>query len=93
MGKTRRELVQLEIERLRAQGELLDRDWRRIPYLGVFLLAAGPAYWIWGEVAALYAVLCTPCLVGTAFYLIGVRRSENRQQIEELEAQLRKSMS
>ncbi|HJL15539.1 MAG TPA: hypothetical protein RMH99_07790 [Sandaracinaceae bacterium LLY-WYZ-13_1] len=89
MAKTRRDLIEREIERLHEQGELLERDWRRIPYLGLFLLSAGPAYWIWGPTAAMYAVLCTPCLVGTALYLIGVRRSENRQQITELEGQLR----
>lgn len=74
---------------MREQGEILERDWRRIPFLGLFLLSAGPAYWIWGPTAAVYAVLCTPALVGTALYLIGVRRSENRHEIEELEGQLR----
>jgi hypothetical protein len=89
VAKTRRELVESEIHRLRALGDDLERDWRRIPYLGVFLLTAGPAYWIWGPTAAFYAVLCTPCLVVTALYLIGVRRSANRQELEELERQLR----
>ena len=36
---------------------------------------------------AVYALLAVPCLVITAYYLIGVRRAENRQNIEELERQ------
>ncbi len=35
-----------------------------------------------------YALLCTPCLVGTAAYLLGVRRSENQQNLDELQHQL-----
>lgn len=89
MAKTRRDLIEVEIERLEEQGVLLERDWRRIPYLGAFVLSAGPAYWIWGPTAAFYAILCAPCLVGTALYLVGVRRSENKQLLEELQGQLR----
>lgn len=89
MVETRRDLIATEIERLKGLGEELERDWHRIPYLGAFVLSAGPAYWIWGPTAAIYAILCAPCLVGTALYLVGVRRSENRQLLEELEGQLR----
>lgn len=90
MAKTRKDLIEIEIERLEREGVLLDRDWHRIPYLGIFILSAGPAYWIWGPTAAFYAILCVPCLVVTALYLIGVRRSDNRQSLEELRGQLRK---
>ncbi len=85
----RRALIEQEIERLHGEAKILERDWRRVPLLFAFILTAGPAYWIWGPTAALYAVLCTPCLVITAVYLLGVRRSENRQSIAELERQLR----
>lgn len=85
----RRELIEKEIERLREEAKVLERDWRRVPYLFAFVLSAVPAYLIWGPTAAFYAVLCTPCLVVTALYLLGVRRAENRQSIAELERQLR----
>lgn len=85
----RRALIEKEVERLHDEAKILERDWRRVPLLFAFILTAGPAYWIWGPTAALYAVLCTPCLVITALYLLGVRRSENRQSIAELERQLR----
>lgn len=85
----RRELIEKEIERLHEEAKVLERDWRRVPFLAAFILSAVPAYLIWGPTAALYAVLCTPCLIITALYLLGVRRAENRQSIEELERQLR----
>lgn len=85
----RRELIEREVERLHSEAKVLERDWRRVPFLFAFILSALPAYLIWGPAAAFYAILCTPCLVITALYLLGVRRSENRQSIEELERQLR----
>lgn len=85
----RRELIQKEIERLHHEAKVLERDWRRVPWLFAFILSALPAYLIWGPTAAFYAILCTPCLIITALYLLGVRRSENRQSIDELERQLR----
>lgn len=78
----------IEIERLKGEAEVLERDWRRIPYLAGFIVLAGPAHLIWGPIAAMYAVLCVPCLIGTAYYLIGVRKRENRDLLVELEEQL-----
>lgn len=85
---TRRELMEREVERLEGEAKVLERDWRRIPWLFVFVLSAVPAFLIWGKTAAIYAILCTPCLVGTAAYLLGVRRSENQQSLRELQRQL-----
>ena len=81
--------MEREIERLRGEANVLDRDWRRIPFLMATAVFAVPAYLIWGPIAAIYAILLAPCLVITALYLIGVRKAENRQAIEELERQLR----
>lgn len=80
--------MEAEVMRLAAQQEKLERDWRRIPFLAAFGLTAIPAYHIWGGWAALYALLFTPCLMISATYLIGVRRSETRQLRMELERSL-----
>ncbi len=80
--------MEREVERLKGEAKVLERDWRRVPWLFAFVLSAVPAYLIWGQTAAVYAILCTPCLVGTAAYLLGVRRSENEQSLRELERQL-----
>ncbi len=88
MGATRAELIAAEIDRLKDEAKILERDWRRIPFLFAFILFAGPAHWIWGPTAAFYAILCVPCLVITAAYLIGVRRRENTELLGELEGQL-----
>jgi hypothetical protein len=85
---TRRELIEREIERLHGEAKVLERDWRRVPWLALSVLSALPAYLIWGQTVALYALFCAPCLVGTAAYLVGVRRTENRQNLRELEQQL-----
>lgn len=78
-----------ELTRLDEEGKALAREWRRIPWLFAFVVLAAPAYWIWGPLAALYAVLFTPCLVGTAAYLVGVRRRENRELRAELQRERR----
>ena len=88
MGATRIELIAAEIERLKEEALVLERDWRRIPYLAAFIVLAGPVHWVWGATAAFYAILCVPCLVATAAYLIGVRKRENRDLLAELEEQL-----
>lgn len=85
---TRRELMEAEVLRLESEQVKLERDFRRVPFLLVFGLAAIPAYFLWGGLAALYGVLFTPCLVITAFYLVGVRRAENRQNLIEMRQSL-----
>lgn len=88
--ETRRDLIAKEVVRLRELGLELERDWRRIPYLGGTVLLVGPAFWIWGPTVGLYALLCVPALVVTALYLVGVRRAENREQVADYERQLRR---
>lgn len=88
---TRRELIEIEVERLEHEAKILERDWRRIPLLMASVVLAVPAYFVWGATAAIVAVLLAPCLVVTALYLIGVRRAENRQTIGELRRQLEDS--
>lgn len=88
MGATRAELIEAEIERLKGEAKILERDWRRIPFLAGFFALALPVHWIWGPTASFYTVLCVPCLVVTAAYLIGVRKRENRDLLAELEDQL-----
>jgi hypothetical protein len=85
--------MEREVERLEGEALVLERDWRRVPALMVFALTALPAYWIWGSVAAFYAILCAPCLVITALYLVGVRRAENRQALAELRKQLERPLA
>ncbi|MCA9610298.1 MAG: hypothetical protein KC619_32105 [Myxococcales bacterium] len=84
MSSSREALMDAELARLAEEGKALDREWRRVPLLFAFVVTAAPAYWIWGPLAALYAVLFTPALVGTAAYLVGVRRRENRELHAEL---------
>lgn len=84
----KRALFEAEVVRLREEGRLLERDWRRIPFLFGFVLLAAPAYWIWGPLASLYALLFVPCLLLTAVYLVGVRRRENDRQIEDFQGHL-----
>ncbi len=78
-----------EVERLHEEAKTLEREMQRVPWLFAFIVIAIPAHLIWGPTAAFYAVLFAPCLVGTAFYLVGVRRAENRANVEEIERQLR----
>lgn len=90
MARTRPDLIEKEIERLEEQATLLEKDWKRLPYLWGTLLLVGPIWLIWGPVVGLYAFLCVPSLFFTALYLVGVRRSENRQTLEELRRPLRR---
>ena len=74
-----------ELARLVEEGAALEREWRRIPYLFAVGALAVPVYFVWGPLVALAVLLATPCLVGTAAYLVGVRRRENRELHAELE--------
>ncbi|MGE0790288.1 MAG: hypothetical protein AB7S26_31725 [Sandaracinaceae bacterium] len=89
MSASRAELVALEIERLKGEAKILQRDWRRIPFLAAFIVLAAPAFFVWGPAAAMYTVLAVPCLIGTAAYLVGVRIRENRELLRELQDQVR----
>jgi hypothetical protein len=82
--------MEAEVHRLEALQKELDRDYRRVPFLFVFGLLTIPVYFIWGATAAIYAILCTPCLVITALYLIGVRKADNKKETLELRRTLRR---
>lgn len=88
--ETRRDLIAKEVVRLREEGKLLERDWKRVPFLFGTVILVGPAFWIWGPTVGLYGLLCVPSLVVTALYLVGVRRAENREQIAGFVQQLRR---
>lgn len=86
---SRRELLEQEVQRLHAEAAVLEREWRRAPWLFATIAAAIPVHFLWGPAAAVYSILFAPCLVVTALYLVGVRRAENRANSAELERQLR----
>lgn len=76
-----------EIERLKKELAVLDRQWDRKHYLGAFGLLAIPAYF-YGLAYAIIVILCTPALVAVQAYLIGVRRSECRELLAEARGEL-----
>jgi hypothetical protein len=81
-------LLEAEVVRLRSEIVLLERQWSRKHLLAFFGLLAIPAYLIFGGLVAAVVLLCTPALVGTQAYLLGVRRLECRQLIHETEQEL-----
>jgi hypothetical protein len=84
----RRELFVKELVRLDAEAIVLERDYRRVPFLILSGFLAIPFYFVWGPPAAMYTILGAPCLMFTALYLVGVRRAENRQAREEIKEQI-----
>ena len=88
MGATKKELIVIEIARLKDQAVGLERDWKRIPFLFVSIVVVAPVHWIYGPTASCFTLFFVPSLVLTAVYLIGVRRRVNEIQIVELTAQL-----
>ncbi|MBN8609509.1 MAG: hypothetical protein J0L92_02935 [Deltaproteobacteria bacterium] len=75
-------LLEGELSRLQKELAILDRQWARKHLLAAFGLVALPALYF-GTLYAVIVLLCTPALVATQAYLIGVRRSECRELIEE----------
>jgi hypothetical protein len=91
MAKTRIDLLEAELERLKQEGAQLERDWRRIPLLTTTVVFVAPVYFVWGPTAAFYGVLCVPSLVLTAIYLVMVRRNENRDLIGDVRRQIERT--
>jgi len=86
--KTQREtLLTEELERLKKELAVLDRQWARKHYLGAFGLLAIPAYF-YGVAYTIIVLLCTPALIAVQAYLIGVRRNECRELIAEARGEL-----
>lgn len=80
-------LLEGELDRLRKELAILERQWARKHLLAAFGLFALPALYF-GALYAVIILLCTPALIGTQAYLIGVRRSECRELIEETKREL-----
>src|SRR6185369_10678246 len=70
-------LLKAEIGRLESEITVLDRQWSKKHWLGLFGLVVIPL--MIAGVAPLWiaiAVIATPCLIGTQAYLLYVRRRE-----------------
>jgi hypothetical protein len=76
-------LLEAEITRLDKELGILQRQWDKKERLLLFGLAAIPVYFVWGGFGAFVVIACTPFLLLTQAYLLGVRRVECRQLIAE----------
>jgi len=83
----RAEMMVEEIERLKKQLAVLDRQWSPKHYLALFGLLAIPAFFA-GVMYGVIVLLCTPALVLTQAYLVGIRRAECRELIAEARREL-----
>lgn len=68
----------------------LDRDSRRVPWLGALGLSAIPAGYYWGLPGVAVSLVATIFLVGSAVYLIWGHRGEYVQKVAEVREQLRR---
>lgn len=80
-------ILEAELVRLRGELAILERQWARKHLLAGFGLLALPALYF-GALYAVIVLLCTPALVATQAYLIGVLRSECRELIEEAKREI-----
>lgn len=91
MAKTdpgaRAALLEGEVKRLEGELAILERQWDRKYWLAAFGLLAIPAAY-WGLAYSVIFVLCTPALIATQAYLIGVRRSECKELIDEAQREI-----
>jgi len=83
----RADMMVEEIERLKKQLAVLDRQWSQKHYLALFGLLAIPAFFV-GVMYGVIVLLCTPALVVTQAYLVGIRRAECRELIAEARREL-----
>jgi hypothetical protein len=81
-------MLEAEVTRLHGELRILDRQWSRKHLLAAFGILAIPAYFLFGGVVAAVVLVCTPALIATQAYLVGVRRLECRQLIEETKREL-----
>lgn len=81
----------LEGEIVRLQGLLdgLDRDWRRLPWLLAPLLAAPGFFYFGGGLPGLLYTLAVFSLFVTGGYLVKVRKDETRNDLREVNFELR----
>jgi hypothetical protein len=80
-------MLEGELVRLQKELAILQRQWDQKYRLGAFGLLALPAAY-WGLAYSVIIVLCTPALIATQAYLIGVRRNECRELIAEAKREL-----
>lgn len=81
--------LEAELERLQVQLDSLERDWKRVPFLSSLLVLAIPAAIVWGALAAALVIVGVASLMGTAAYLISVRKNEYRGEMETVKRDLR----
>jgi hypothetical protein len=88
LDQARIEKYEVEIRRLDQLHAELDELWTKVPryaYLGLI----APVVWYFAGLGwAIVELLVTAALTGTQAYLIGVRKSENRWNREQLVADL-----
>lgn len=88
MDQARIEKYEVEIRRLDELHAELDVLWTKVPRYAYLALFA-PLVWYFASFGwALVELLVTAALTGTQAYLIGVRKSENRWNREQLVADL-----
>ena len=73
-----------EIRRLDELHDELDQLWAKVPRYAYLALLAPVIWYFQGFGWALVELLVTASLVGTQAYLIGVRKSENRWNRQQL---------
>lgn len=86
-------MLEAEITRLNGELRKLEHAWDHRFRLAAFGLGAIPAYLFFGGLVAIVVLACTPMLIVTQTYLVGVRRVECRQLIDELMSELASARS
>ena len=81
-------MLEAEVTRLTGELRMLDRQWSRKHLLAAFGVLTIPAYFLFGGLVATVVLICTPALIATQAYLVGVRRYECRQLIDETRREL-----
>mgnify|MGYP000072752014 CR=1 FL=1 len=87
-GSERRKLIEKRIAFLLEEEVGLKRSYQRLPYLWGSAVFIVPAFFLWGIVGAVSAVVCVPGLVATGYYIVRIRRQENFGDLNDLERQL-----
>ncbi len=88
MSQERLEKYEREIARLDALYVELNALWSRVPQLGA-AAALAPVVWYFSSFGwAIVELLVTGILVGSQAYLIGLRKSENRWNREQVAGDL-----